>query len=126
MEEKITIYMILRLLPISLLQSLLLSSGQVFLKYGLTKAGDFAWSSSYFKSLFFNLHFISSGICYGLGSVLWMYIIKHYPFSMAYPMVSISYIIGVFSAIIFFHEQIPMTRWIGVCFILIGCFLVAK
>ena len=118
--------MILKLFPLSLLQSLLLSGGQVFLKYGLTKAGDFSWSISYFKALLFNWQFISSGVCYGLGYVLWMYIIKHFPFSMAYPMVSISYIIGVLSAIVFFNEQVPITRWIGVFMILAGCFLIVR
>ena len=40
--------MILKLLPISLIQCMLLSGGQVLMKYGLTKAGDFSWSWQYF------------------------------------------------------------------------------
>lgn len=118
--------MILRLLPISLLQCMLLSGGQVLLKYGLNRAGDFSWTGAYFYRLFINWQFISCGICYGLGSVLWMYIIKHFPFSMAYPMVSLSYVIGMFAAIIFFHEHIPAVRWLGVVFIVFGCVLIAK
>jgi len=118
--------MILRLLPIALLQCLLLSSGQVLMKFGLTKAGDFSWSVQYFERLFTAWQFISCGLCYGAGSILWMYIIKHFPFSMAYPMVSLSYVLGMFAAIIFFHEDIPATRWIGVLLILAGCTLVAK
>ena len=61
-----------------------------------------------------------------LWPVLWMYIIKHFPFSMAYPMVSLSYVMGMFAAIIFFHEQIPLIRWVGVFLILTGCVLIAK
>ena len=34
--------MILKLLPISLLQCMLLTGGQVLMKYGLLKAGDFS------------------------------------------------------------------------------------
>lgn len=118
--------MILKLLPISILQCILLSGGQVLMKYGLTKAGDFSWTMLYFKRLLINWQFISCGICYAAASILWMYIIKHFPFSMAYPMVSLSYVIGMFAAIIFFHEQIPMVRWIGVFLILTGCVLIAK
>jgi len=118
--------MILKLLPISLLQCMLLTGGQVLMKYGLTKVGVFSFTWDYFYRLFTNWQFICCGLCYGAGSVLWMYIIKHFPFSMAYPMVSLSYVMGMFAAIIFFHEQIPLTRWVGVFLILTGCVLIAK
>ena len=118
--------MILKILPISILQCLLLSGGQVLMKFGLTKAGDFSMSMDYFRRLFVNWQFISCGLCYAAGSILWMYIIKHFPFSIAYPMISLSYVMGMFAAIIFFHEQIPMTRWIGVFLIISGCVLIAK
>jgi undecaprenyl phosphate-alpha-L-ara4N flippase subunit ArnE len=55
-----------------------------------------------------------------------MYIIKTFPFSMAYPMVSLSYIFGMLAAMFIFHEDIPMTRWMGIFLIMTGCVLVAK
>lgn len=118
--------MILKLIPISIMQCTLLSGGQVLMKYGLMKAGDFSWTSRYFYRLLINWQFIGCGICYGLASILWMYILKNFPFSMAYPMVSISYVIGMLAAIIFFHEQVSPIRWVGVLFILIGCFMITK
>ena len=39
--------MILKLLPISLLQCLLLTGGQVLMKYGLTKVGAFSFTWVY-------------------------------------------------------------------------------
>jgi undecaprenyl phosphate-alpha-L-ara4N flippase subunit ArnE len=118
--------MILRLLPLALLQCLLLTAGQVLLKYGLTKVGAFSWTAHYFVRLFTNWQFASCGLCYGLASILWMYIVKHFPFSMAYPMVSLSYVIGMFAAIVFFHEEVPLTRWVGVFLIMSGCVLIAR
>lgn len=118
--------MILKILPISIIQCILLSGGQVLMKYGLTKAGDFSFTCDYFCRLLLNWQFICCGICYGAGSILWMYIIKHFPFSIAYPMVSLSYVIGMFAAIIFFNEHVPVERWIGVFLILSGCVLIAK
>ena len=118
--------MILRLLPLALLQCLLLTAGQVLLKYGLTKVGSFSWTADYFVRLFRNWQFASCGLCYGLASILWMYIVKHFPFSMAYPMVSLSYVIGMFAAIVFFHEEVPLTRWVGVFLIMSGCVLIAR
>lgn len=118
--------MILKLLPISLIQCMLLVGGQVLMKFGLNKAGDFSWTWNYFGRLLFNWQFFSCGICFAAGSILWMYIIKHFPFSMAYPMISLSYVMGMLAAIIFFHEQISLARWIGVFLILGGCVLIAK
>ena len=118
--------MILKLLPLALLQCILLTSGQVLMKIGLTKVGDFSFTWDYFARLFTNWQFCCCGLCYAAGSILWMYIVKHFPFSMADPMVSLSYVMGMFAAIIFFKEHIPLERWIGVFLILTGCVLIAK
>nr|MBP7471453.1 EamA family transporter [Prevotella sp.] len=115
-----------RLIPFSILQCILLSSGQVFLKFALMKMPPFGWNKEFWISILYNWQFALCGICYGLGSILWMYILKNFPFSMAYPMISLSYVIGMFSAIIFFHEDVNAAKWIGVTLIIGGCFLIAK
>lgn len=118
--------MLFKLLPISLLQCALLICGQILMKYGLVKAGEFSWSMRFFYKLFINWQFICCGISFAVSSILWMYIIKKFPFSMAYPMISLSYVMGMFAAIIFFHEHVPFVRWVGVAFILLGCILIAR
>jgi undecaprenyl phosphate-alpha-L-ara4N flippase subunit ArnE len=55
-----------------------------------------------------------------------MYILKQFPFSAAYPMVSLSYVFGMLAAILFFHEDVSMAKWLGVAFIVVGCMLIAK
>ena len=73
-----------------------------------------------------NWQFAMSGILFGAASLLWMYIIKVFPFSVAYPMVSLSYVFGMFAAILFFHEQVSLMRWVGVMFIVLGCGLIVN
>ena len=58
--------------------------------------------------------------------MLWFYILKHFPFSMAYPMVSLSYVFGMIAAIVFFHEDVNLMKWIGVVLIMLGCFFIAR
>ncbi len=116
----------MRLLLISIVQCLLLAGGQVLLKFAMTQMGVFSWSLNFFTRQLTNWWFLGCGICYALATMLWMYIIKNFPFSMAYPMISLSYILGMFAAVIFFHESIPFTRWAGVLLIMAGCVLVAK
>ena len=114
------------ILPLAILQSLLLASGQVFLKFALARMLPFAWTKAFWKSVFFNWQFVTCGLCYGAGSLLWFYILKHFPFSMAYPMVSLSYVFGMIAAIIFFHEPVNLAKWVGVLLIMAGCYFIAK
>lgn len=114
------------LLLLAVIQSLLLAGGQVLLKFALERMLPFAWSLEFWKSVFMNWQFAACGICYGAGSILWFYIIKHYPFSMAYPLVSLSYVFGMIAAIVFFHEPVNLTKWLGVLLIMAGCYFIAK
>lgn len=115
------------LIILAVIQSLLLAGGQVFLKFALQRMDTFSWTWHFWGgSIFANWQFALCGMCYGAGSVLWFYIIKHFPFSQAYPMVSLSYVFGMIAAIVFFHEDVNMVKWIGVLFIMAGCYLIAK
>ncbi len=115
-----------QVIPYSLLQSILLSLGQVLLKFAIIKMGDFCWSWHFFNNLITNWWLHGCGLCYGIASLLWMYILKHFPFSVAYPMISLCYIFGMISAVVFFHEDVPILRWIGVLLIIGGCYLIVK
>lgn len=116
----------MRLLLISIVQSILLCSGQVLLKLALQRMGPFSWTLDFFSRNLTNWSFLACGICYGCATALWLYIIKNFPFSMAYPMVSLSYVFGMFAAMLVFHEQVPLIRWAGVLLIMAGCVLIAK
>lgn len=115
-----------KIIPYSIIQSLLLTGGQVFLKFALMKMPPFGWNRHFWSSLLVNWQFAVCGLCFGLGSLLWMYIVKVFPFSLAYPMVSLSYIFGMLAAIVFFHETVSFTKWVGVFFIITGCCLIVK
>lgn len=115
-----------QLLLLAILQSALLAIGQVLLKFGLARMAPFGWNSTFWSSVFLNWQFAACGVSFGAASLLWMYIVKKYPLSMAYPMVSLSYVFGLLAAIIFFHEHVDLTKWIGVALIVGGCCLIAK
>lgn len=114
------------LLALSALQGLLLSSGQVLLKFALQKMLPFGWTKAFWASVFCNWEFAACGLCFGGGSVLWMHILKNYPLSQAYPLVSLSYVFSMVCAILFFHETVSVTRWMGCALIVCGCLLIAK
>jgi undecaprenyl phosphate-alpha-L-ara4N flippase subunit ArnE len=116
----------LKLILFSTVQSLFLVSGQIFLKFAMARTGKFRFTWEYIRELMVNWPLAASGICMALASLVWFYILKHYEFSVAYPMISISYIFGMLAAIFIFHETIPTMRWIGVFLIMSGVYLVTK
>ena len=111
---------------LAIIQSLLLAGGQVLLKFALAKMLPFSMSMAFWKSVFVNWQFAACGLCYGAGSILWFYIVKNYPFSMAYPLVSLSYVFGMIAAIVFFNENVDVMKWIGVLLIMLGCYFIAR
>lgn len=115
-----------KLILLSTVQSLFLVTSQIFLKFALAGMGSFSLSWNYFKTLLTNWQLACSGVAIAVATLLWMYILKHFDFSMAYPMISISYVFGLLVAVFIFHEVVPLNRWIGVGLIVAGVILVAR
>lgn len=115
-----------RLVPLALLQSLFLCGGQVLLKLGLAASGPFRWSWPFFRAQLTNWWFLGCGLSFGVATVLWMHLLKHFPFSIVYPLSSLSYIFGMAAALLVFHEQVNGSQWLGVLLIMAGSALMVK
>ncbi len=55
-----------------------------------------------------------------------MYIVKHYPLSVAYPLVSLSFVMGMLAAVFIFNEPVPVLRWLGLVLIVVGVALIVQ
>lgn len=64
--------------------------------------------------------------CYGISVVVWVFGLSRVPVSVAYPMLSIGYIVNAIAAHYLFGEAVTVTRWLGIGFIVIGVWLVAR
>lgn len=115
----------LPLLPLSLTQAMLLAGGQVLVKVALRHMPKVEMSWAFIWSQATNWWWLACGLSFGGATVLWAYILKHYPFSQAYPMSSLAYIFGMIAAMFLFHEQVSVSAWIGVCLIMLGCWFIA-
>lgn len=113
-------------LVLAIIQSLLFASGQVLLKYALERVLPFAWTAEFWKSVLLNWQFALCGLCYGAGTLLWFYIVKNYPLSDSYPMLSISYVFVLIAAVVLFHEPLNLAKFCGVLCIMLGCYLIAR
>lgn len=84
------------------------------------------WTWAFFKDLLLNWPLAACGLSFGGATVLWLYMLRHFDFSLAYPISSLSYVFGMMAAAWIFHESIPFSRWIGVCFMVAGVFFLVK
>lgn len=116
----------MNLLFLAILESLLLATGQVTLKLALSHLPPFSWSWQFWQAALSSWQLALCGLLYAAGTLLWLYILKHFPFSMAYPLVSLSYAFGMIAAILVFHEEVSSVRWLGVLLIMAGCYLIVK
>jgi len=57
---------------------------------------------------------------------LWIIVLSQVPVSMAYPMLSIGYVVNAFAALVLFHELLSVHQWIGIGIIVAGVILVAN
>ena len=115
-----------RIIGLAATQSAVLAAGQVFLKAALLRMLPFGWTRAFWMSLLTNWRFAVCGLLFASAGLLWMYMLKHYPLSVAYPLVSLSYVFGMVAAMLVFHEAIPAHRWIGVALIMAGCCVIVQ
>lgn len=115
-----------KILPLAIVQSALLAGGQVFLKLAMAKMPPFGWTAQFFGKLLVNWQFAACGMSFLGASLLWAYMLKIFPLSVVYPMVSLSYVYGMIAAVVVFHEDVSVVKWIGVGLIMAGCCLIVK
>ncbi|MDR0536857.1 MAG: EamA family transporter [Tannerellaceae bacterium] len=116
----------LKTLLISTLQCMLLCLGQVFLKLGLTRAGEFRMTWRWMLGQLTNWPLLASGLSMMAATALWLYILKRTPFSVAYPLTGISYAFGMIASVYIFHETVSTSRWTGVALVVAGVILITK
>lgn len=114
------------LIPLSIVQAAFLCGGQVLLKLALAKSGEFSWTWKFFAAQLTNWWFLGCGVAFAAATVLWLYILKNYPFGIAYPLSCLSYLFGLFAAMLVFREPVTASQWAGVLLIMAGCALIAK
>ena len=116
----------LRVLLLMIVQSAMLAGAQVFLKIALARMAAFGWTREFWTSVLLNWQFAASGCLFGSASLLWLYVTKHYPLSVAYPLTSLSFVFGVAAAALLLHEDVQALKWVGVLLIVAGGYLIAK
>ena len=116
-----------KLLLLSVTQAMLLCGAQSLFKLASHRMGSFSWTWAFFRDgIFTNWWLLASGACGIVAMVEWIYMLRNYPFSQVYPLSSLSFLFGMLVAILYFHESVVWSQWLGLFLILGGCFLIAR
>jgi len=114
-----------------LMLGVLLNAGaQLLLKAGTNAVGHFEFTASNILPVGMKLalqpHILGGLGCYVVSVVVWILGLSRVPVSIAYPMLSIGYVLNAVAAWYLFGESFTAQKLIGVGFIIAGVFLVAR
>ncbi|HEX2926651.1 MAG TPA: EamA family transporter [Ruminiclostridium sp.] len=105
---------------LSFVNSGLLVFGQTLWKIGLVKMNGYS-----FKLLLSPI--VLAGVfVYGAATLLWLYILSKLPFSTAYPLNSIAYVLSLLIGFFIFGEEVDFGKIFGTILILAGVFYIAR
>jgi len=109
---------------------LLNAAAQLLLKAGTNRIGEFAFSLANIVPVGARVAtspFVIGGLaCYAVSVVVWILALSRVPVSVAYPMLSIGYIVNAVAAWFLFGESLAAQKLVGIGFIVVGVWLVAR
>ena len=109
---------------------LLNALAQLLLKAGTNAVGHFEFTSANIVPIGMRLalqpYIVGGVVCYVVSLVIWLMALSRVEVSMAYPMLSIGYVVNAVAAYYLFGESVTALRLAGIGFIIVGVFLVAK
>ncbi len=104
----------------------LTTCGQIFQKLGAAKIKANLKMQRGLISSALNLYIFLGFLSLGLGAFLWLIVLSKMELSLAYPMLSLGYVLVTLISKFFFKEEIPRSRWIGVAIIMFGIILISR
>jgi len=113
---------------LALISIMLLSGGQTAIKYGLNDIGGVDLSEG-MMGLFKLLQtpwVIIGFVLYGVSAIIWLDVLSKLDFSLAFPLVALTYVFTLLIGRFFFGETVGWERILGVVFIIIGVIFLVR
>lgn len=97
-------------------------AGQLLLKHGMAKRPNIGLSE--LRQIAFDIHVVGGFSSYGISVLLYFKVLEVLDLSVAYPTVSLGYVLIILLSRILFKEIVTPTRWAAVVIICAGVVLV--
>ncbi len=109
---------------------LLNAAAQLLLKAGTNAVGSFEFTPQNIFPVGMKLamepHILGGMLCYAISLVVWILGLSRVPVSIAYPMLSIGYVLNALAAWHLFGESLTAQKLVGIGFIVLGVVLVTR
>lgn len=106
------------------------AAAQLLLKAGTNAIGVISLTRDNWWDMLWRMgtqgHFVTGVAFYIVSLLVWIMGLSRVPVSVAYPMLSLGYVINAVAAYYLFGEAVSATRWLGIGFIVLGVWLVAR
>jgi multidrug transporter EmrE-like cation transporter len=115
-------------IPLILLAVLLGATGQVIMKMGMKIYGEVSATSVWGQLVpILKVPQVFLGfVCYGLSAVLWIAVVSNVDLSLAYPMVSLAYVLVFLASWLFLGEHVSAMRIVGLLIIVAGVLVISR
>ena len=110
------------------LEALLVTAAEIFIKVGATRTATAVGA----PTEWLGISGLQSGwvwlgiICTILSFVSWLYVLKHIPLSIAFPVSNVVHALVPVGCWLFLAEAISLRRWCGIAVVFVGLVVVAK
>ena len=103
---------------------------QLLIKAGTNAVGHFAFERENILPIGWQLatepHIFAGLVCYVVSVAVWILALSRVEVSIAYPMLSIGYVVNAMAAWYLFGEVVTPKRLLGIGIIILGVFIVAR
>ena len=111
-------------IPLILSSVILNAMAQIFIRQGMLKLGSVSFNMEQIwnmaLSVFTNMYLLSGMFSYGISIILWMIVLSKVNVSLAYPFLSVGYVVTAVLAYLIFKEPLTVQKIFGIAIICLG------
>lgn len=106
------------------------AAAQILMKAGTNSVGYFEFSAQNIVPIGWKLatewHIVTALFCYALSVVVWILALSRVPVSIAFPMLSMAYVVNAIAAWYLLGEAFNMTKVVGIGVIILGVIIISR
>jgi drug/metabolite transporter (DMT)-like permease len=106
------------------------AAAQILMKAGTNAIGHFEFSAENILPIGWKLatewHIVAALFCYALSVVVWILALSRVPVSIAFPLLSMAYIVTAVAAWYLLGEALSVTKFVGIGVIILGVIIISR
>lgn len=106
------------------------AAAQILMKAGTNAVGHFEFSMGNVLPIGLKLatewHIVTALFCYALSVVVWILALSRVPVSIAFPMLSMAYVVNAVAAWYLLGEPFSSTKLVGMGVIILGVIIISR